>query len=135
MILFWIICALMVLLALWFVLPALLRREPDEQPQESRTASLLIYQDQFQELEADLKNGLIGATQYQQEKEELERRLLAEVPAKDKPSPRSGSKLARNVAYGVAMGIPIAVILFYLAIGNPNMLNTGPANRSNAVVR
>ena|SRR5437870_687999 len=134
MILFWIICALMVLLALWFVLPALLQRE-SEDSQESRTASLLIYQDQFQELEADLKNGLIGAAQYQQEKEELERRLLAEVPAKDKPSPRSGSKLARNVAYGVAIGIPIAVILFYLAIGNPNMLNTGPANRSNAVVR
>src|SRR2546421_1426410 len=132
MLIFWIICALMILLAFWFVLPALLRRNPEPQPDESRDASLLIYQDQFQELETDLKNGLMGEAQYQHEKEQLERRLLEEVPTKKQAPARSRSKLVRSIAYGVAIGIPVAAILFYLAVGNPKAIDIAPSNPSNA---
>src|SRR5262245_53411922 len=106
MIIFWIICVLMVLLAFWFVLPPLLQRESHAHPEALREASVLIYQDQYQELEDDLKNGLIGESQFQQEKEQLERRLLEDVPAKKESPARSSSTLARNVGYGIAIGIP-----------------------------
>ena len=133
MITFWIICALMVLLAFWFVLPALLQREPRQQL--SRDASVLIYQDQYQELESDLKNGLIGEVQYEKEKQQLERRLLEEVTMpKDVPA-KSRSKLARNVAYGIAIGIPIAAILFYFAVGNPKSLENISSKPDNVLTR
>ena len=122
MLTFWIICVLMVMLALWFVLPALLQRSEKKNPDELRTANILIYQDQLQELESDLKSGLISQELHQQDKEELERRLLEDVEtAKNSPS---NSKIGtRNLAYGVALVIPAAAIAFYLVVGNPNAIN------------
>ena len=63
MLMFFILCALFVLLALWFVLPALLQQTPGLNLGEHRTANLLVYQDQFEELAADLRNGLISEEQ------------------------------------------------------------------------
>ena len=74
MLMFWIICALLVLLALWFVLPAFLQQGNQNKNEGPRAANLLVYQDQYQELETDLKNGLIAQEQYQQEKDELDAR-------------------------------------------------------------
>ncbi len=81
MLIFWTMAALMVLLALWFVLPPLLQAKEKQSRDEVRSANLSIYQDQNQELEADLKNGLIDEEHYQREKDELERRLLEDVKA------------------------------------------------------
>src|SRR5207253_2743044 len=124
MLTFWIIAALFVLFALWFVLPPLLQRVEDKNADELREANVLIYQDQYQELAADLKNGLIGQEQYQQDKEELERRLLEDVKAASaRSSSSSPSPATRRLAYGVAAGIPIAAIALYFVVGNPKALN------------
>ncbi|MFS8085104.1 MAG: c-type cytochrome biogenesis protein CcmI, partial [Acidobacteriota bacterium] len=106
------------MLALWFVLPALLQQSKDKTSDAPRAANLLVYQDQYQELEADLKNGLIAQEQYQQEKDELERRLLDDVkPAgADSADP---SPAARKFGYGVAAVIPIAAVALYFIVGNP----------------
>jgi len=122
MLTFWIICALMLMLALWFVLPALLQRSDKKNPDELRAANILIYQDQLQELESDLKNGLISEEQHQQDKDELERRLLEDVEAA-KNSPADSKAGARNFVYGVALVIPAAAIAFYLFVGNPNAVS------------
>ena len=79
MVIFWFSCAMMVLLALWFVLPALWQTGPDAKTDDARTANLLVYQDQLRELAADLKTGLLSEAQYEQDKEELQRRLLEDV--------------------------------------------------------
>src|SRR5439155_20057807 len=85
-------------------------------------ANVLIYKDQFKEMEADLKNGLISEEQYQQDKEELERRLLDDVNAPSSDL-SSSSTATRKFAYGVGMAIPIGVIAFYLVVGNPQGLS------------
>jgi cytochrome c-type biogenesis protein CcmH len=121
MLTFWIIAALFILLALWFVLPPLLQRFENNQGDDMRAANVLIYKDQFQEMEADLKNGLMSEEQYQQDKEELERRLLEDVKVTDLGS--SPSPATRKFAYGVATAIPIGVIALYLAVGNPKALS------------
>jgi len=73
-------------------------------------------------MESDLKNGLVGEEQYQQDKEELERRLLDDVNAPS--SDLSSSPVAtRKFAYGVGMAIPIGVIALYLVVGNPKALS------------
>jgi cytochrome c-type biogenesis protein CcmH len=118
MLTFWIIAALLILFALWFVLPPLLEKSNDHRGDDLRAANVLIYQDQSREMATDLKNGLISEAQYQQDKEELERRLLEDVNAPN--SDLSESKaLTRKYAYGVGMFISIGVIAFYFVVGNP----------------
>jgi cytochrome c-type biogenesis protein CcmH len=122
MLTFWIIAALFILFALWFVLPPLLKKSADSSGDDLRAANVLIYKDQFKEMEADLKNGLVSEEQYQQDKEELERRLLDDVNAPS--SDLSASATAtRKFAYGVGLAIPVGVIAFYLAVGNPKAIS------------
>lgn len=122
MLTFWIIAALFILLALWLVLPPLLQKADNDKTDDMRAANVLIYKDQFREMEADLKNGLMSEEQYQQDKDELERRLLEDVKETDPESP-SPSPATRKFAYGVAMAIPIGAIAFYLVVGNPKALS------------
>lgn len=122
----------MILLALWFILPALLQKTDDAAEVERREANVFVYRDQNRELDADLKNSLIGEEQYQAEKAELERRLLEDVTA-----PQESAAIAKSgntFAYGVALFIPIGAIAFYLIVGNPKGLNpaTAPATIPNA---
>ena len=131
MLTFWIIAALFILLALWFVLPPLLQKADNNQADDMRAANVLVYKDQFQEMEADLKNGLMSEEQYQQDREELERRLLEDVKVTDSGS--SPSPATRKFAYGVAIAIPIGAIAFYLAVGNPKALSPSlPTGESTA---
>ena len=122
----------MMLLALWFILPALLQKPNDAAEVERREANVLIYRDQNRELEADLKNDLIGEEQYKAEKVELERRLLEDVTAIKASA--ATAKSSNSFAYSVALFIPIGAIAFYLIVGNSNGLNpaTAPATMPNA---
>ena len=135
MVIFWIICAFMVLFALWLVLPPLLKSGPSAKGDEARAANLLVYQDQNRELEADLKNGLLSEEQYHQDKEEIERRLLDDVAASEQSQLSLKTAATRKLAYVVAIAIPVAAILFYLAIGNPKALNVGPVTQTNPAAR
>ena len=121
MLTFWIIAALFIVFALWFVLPPLLEKSATDDSDDLRAANVLIYQDQFKEMESDLKNGLVSEDQYQQDKEELERRLLEDIKAPGIESSKS-SRGTRNFAYGVGMAIPVGVIALYFLIGNPKGL-------------
>jgi cytochrome c-type biogenesis protein CcmH len=115
----------MILLALWFILPALLQKPNEAEEVERREANVLIYRDQHRELEADLKNGLIGEEQYQQEKAELDRRLLEDVAAATEAS--AAAKGGNAFAYSVALFIPAGAIIFYLIVGTPKGLNAAAA--------
>src|SRR2546421_712274 len=108
MLIFWIIAALMILPALWFILPALLQKPNDVEDVERRQANVLVYRDQNRELEADLKTGLIGDEQYKAEKTELERRLLEDVTATETSA--ATAKSSNTFAYSVALFIPIGAI-------------------------
>src|SRR5216684_4332879 len=127
MLTFWIITGLFILFALWFVLPPLLEKRVDNNREDLRAANVLIYQDQFKEMEADLKNGLTSEEQYQQDKEELERRLLDDVNA-PRTAARSSSFVTHKFAYGVGLAIPIGVIAVYFAVGNPKGLSPSLAS-------
>jgi cytochrome c-type biogenesis protein CcmH len=125
MLIFWIICALMVVISLWFILPPLFQRDAKTETDEARAANLLVYQDQHRELEADLKTGLLSKAQYEQDKEEIERRLLDDVAATDKT--RSRPMVTRKLGYVLAIALPVAVLLFYLAVGSPRQLDVDPS--------
>ena len=127
MLIFWFICAMMVFLALWFVLPALWQTGSDEKTDDARAANLLVYQDQLRELAADLKSGLLSEAQYEQDKEELERRLLEDV-GDGKAKSSSKQLRSRALAYAIAIAIPVAALTFYFVVGNPKALDPNAVN-------
>ena len=134
MILFWLICAGLVAIALAFVLPTLLERFPkDSEDKERKQANLDIYRDQLSELEADLRNGIISQEQYQQDRDEIERRLLDDastlVQGSKKEPPQA---VGRGAVYAIALGIPVIAVGLYLYLGNAAALS-GAAITTNQI--
>lgn len=130
MILFWLICAAFILIALVFVLPPALQRSADSDQKtedERRQANIAVYRDQLSELESDLKNGIVSQEQYTQDREEIERRLLEDT--KTGTSERKATTTAataRYTAYGIGIAIPLVTIVFYLNVGNPKAIDGPP---------
>lgn len=129
MIIFWLTCGVFVAIALAFVLPPLLERphkdENDEDKQTKKEANIDVYRDQLSELNADLRSGIVSPDQYQQDRDEIERRLLDDVSTADEP-PGKKSKAAvagRAPVYAIALGIPIIAVAMYLRVGNPSALS------------
>ncbi|HLE61684.1 MAG TPA: c-type cytochrome biogenesis protein CcmI [Pyrinomonadaceae bacterium] len=130
MITFWLICGVFILIALAFVLPPLFQTETHAQPDESgsREANITVYKDQLSELEADLRNGIIATQQYEQDRDEIQRRLLEDLAASDiKQLPTKPLKDERVGAYALAIAIPVLAIGLYLKIGNINAQPAQPA--------
>ncbi|MEP6741349.1 MAG: c-type cytochrome biogenesis protein CcmI [bacterium] len=126
MILFWVACAVMVAIALAFVLPPLLAAYADKAIDESKEANISVYRDQLAELEADLRNDIIAKDQYQQDRDGIERRMLEDVSGSRQPANKpSSSSSARGPAYAVALAIPVVAVLLYLQIGNPRSTPQG----------
>jgi len=121
---FWLVNAVLVGIALAFVLPTLLERTKKQERSDSSPAgeaNIDVYRDQLRELERDRANGLVGADQFEQDRDELERRLLDDVAATSVTSRSKGAtRQGRGAAYAIALGLPIIAIVFYLRIGNPN---------------
>src|SRR5688572_21065039 len=123
MIIFWLVCAIFVAIALAFVLPALLQVSPALVDDVGlKEANIAIYRDQISELETDLTNGIVGQEQFDQDRDEIERRLLEDVASSVAVSskPPKPAKEGRVAVYAVALGLPILAVAFYLRIGNPN---------------
>lgn len=134
MLLFWVICVLFVVIALAFVLPPLLDKKADSGEGDRRAANIAVYQDQIAELEADLQNGIISNEQYQQDREEIEGRLLEDVAPKEKRASAKVSALSTNKAplYSVALGLPVLAVVLYLNIGNRQAIHVSRAPASPA---
>lgn len=137
MILFWVICGLFVVIALSFVLPVLLQKDSAtliEVEQERQEANISIYKDQLAELENDLRNGLVEQQQYDQDREEIERRLLEDVSATDNsPAPAVVVKTSQTrIAYLLVLGIPLIAVVFYLKVGELKGLANVPTEAAAA---
>src|SRR3990172_684190 len=110
MTLFWIICAVLLLVALPFLVLPLWRGagKNDTGSNDNEVlrdaANLEILRDQSAELEADLRNGLLSQDAYEQGKRELQTRLLEEVKTTERPviKPRNPAK---------ALAVALAVLL------------------------
>src|ERR1044072_1566628 len=129
MILFWVICALMIVIALMFVLPPALQRSEENivSDDERRQANIAVYRDQLSELEADRLNGIVAEDQYAQDRDEIERRLLEDVTTtRSKKTTGAAPINAHNTAYLLGIGLPLVAIVFYMSIGEPDRI-TNPA--------
>lgn len=137
MMLFWGLAALLVMVALAFVLPALVRRgargadgSPDvaaapAAPSSNRALNIAVYRDQQRELEADQRAGVLTSEQYERARLELERRLLDDVAASETAVVDAAAARPASRAPALVVGIllPLAAVGLYLVVGNPRALS------------
>lgn len=125
MIMFWMIAAVFVAIALGFVLPPLLQPEVADSEDEDLETNVAVYRDQLSELDADLQSGIISADQYQQDRDEVERRLLSDVsvPPETKNETAKPGAPRLGPVYAIAVGIPLVAVGLYYLIGNPNVIS------------
>lgn len=127
MILFWVICAGFIMIALAFILPTLFQPVSETNQEisdlERKQANIAIYRDQLTELKADLQNGIVSQEQFDQDREEIERRLLEDTSAADQAVKPSAEK-SRATAYALALAIPVIAVVFYLKVGSPKAISS-----------
>jgi cytochrome c-type biogenesis protein CcmH len=128
MILFWLICAVFIVIAFAFILPTALQKNEKTQREISddrKQANIAVYRDQLSELEADLGNGIISKDQYAQDRDEIERRLLEDTATAAAAKQKTGAAApaSRSTAYALAVGLPLVAVIFYLQIGNTKAIS------------
>lgn len=118
---FWIIAGIFIVTALLFILPTLLRSKgaQDSSGVEIDEANIGIYRDQLAELENDFRNDILSQSQYEKSKQELQQRLLQDVPKKNVIT-NLAVKKGRNIAtsFILTLAIPLSAIFLYLSIGD-----------------
>lgn len=125
MMLFLALAAAMVLLALALVIVPLLR-----QPGRARLddPALAVLADRLRELETEHRAGTLGAAEYAQAREELERQALQ---TQQQARAEEGANLRVNwgAALATAIVLPLAVAVLYAGVGEPDGIRgrTAPA--------
>ena len=117
---FVVITAVMLALALLFVLPSLLRKEGEAAGVQRDALNLDVLRDQLRELDADLELGAINAGGYQDARRELEHRVVEDVQVNSLQARTSPQQ--RWSALIVALALPIAATLLYSVLGEPKAL-------------
>src|SRR5262249_18477902 len=87
-------------------------------------SDIAVYRDQLDEVERDLRSGLIGETDARAARVEISRRLIAAADAAEfTHSLPIGSPLWRRRAAAIAAValLPLVAVALYLAVGSPQM--------------
>lgn len=127
MIWFVVIAAALVVVALAWLLPPLLRRREDGITAEAQqgASNLAVIRDQLAELERDLASDALSGAQYQQAREELERRVLEEARVSESRAAQPAF-VARRFALALAIAVPLGAAGLYWQFGTPGAISWTP---------
>ena len=137
MIVFWILAVAMAAAALAFLLPPLLRRRTAA-PDARVAANAAVYQEQLDELGAELQRGALTKEEFDRASREVERRIVAEHAAGAAPEPAQHQP-PRAAAIAIAVLLPLLAGVGYWRLGNPLAMDpvvvaaTGEAAQGHAV--
>ena len=114
MVTFWVICALLILVALIIILPSLLAKEAvaDLDRQKINRA---VYEKKLKELERDRENDLIGEEQFEVAISDLKRTLIDDIAGQKEKVLKISNKVLPII---IILLVPIAAILIYLKLNN-----------------
>lgn len=129
MILFWTLCAALLVLAMLFIVLPLWRKSTHSNEVLCDAANLGILRDQSSELEVDLQNGLLTQEAYEQGKRELQGRLLDEVKSTAQPV-KPLHNPAKVLAMVMVALLPLFTVLMYFQVGTPKALLPGATTKS-----
>lgn len=127
MLIFLAVASLMVGAALLILLMPLIGRPTSLRSRVSPAADLvMLYREQMNEVEADVAAGLLPSTRLEEARNELEQRLLTDMPPHSTTDTRVQWHKSRNTAIAVSLSLPLVAGLLYWNLGNPSAL-TGQA--------
>ncbi|HNP27241.1 MAG TPA: c-type cytochrome biogenesis protein CcmI [Nitrosomonas sp.] len=118
---FWIISGIFIVVTLLFIIPTLLKsKNVQEQRVERDAVNITVYRDQLKELERDLENDILTQEQYDQSKQELQQRMLQDVPEMMEQTESKKTNKVMNIAIStvIALTLPVAAVYLYLEIGD-----------------
>lgn len=120
---FWIISAILIVIAIAFILPPLKRRQIVQDA--SREQNIFIAQEQLAELESRFEKGEIDQENYQSIREELEQSLFSDINTsennvKQSTTNISGSKGSLISTAFILLLIPAISFALYFKVGNLN---------------
>ena len=120
MIAFWGGAAVLIALALVFVVRPLLRKNARIGAERDRT-NVSLYRDQARELDADLASGTLNADQHAQARRELETRLLEDTQGQGAQA--GAAQPATRTAFALVALVPIGALGVYTLVGAPLALD------------
>jgi cytochrome c-type biogenesis protein CcmH len=110
------VAGILVIVALgWLIVP--LMRAGRAREVERGASNVAILRDQLAELDADLRAGTLSQAQYDQSRDEIERRVLEEARQQE-GQPTPAARGGPWTAIALAVTIPIAAGLLYLQLGS-----------------
>ena len=130
MILFWSIAATLVVAALLFLLPPLVRRRITA-PDVRVAANAAIYREQLDELSVELQRGALTREEFERASREVEHRIVDEH-AGGAPAP-AVHRPAVVAALSIGLLLPLAVVIGYLQLGSPGALDGVAAGAAHQV--
>jgi cytochrome c-type biogenesis protein CcmH len=113
----WFVFALMTVAAIFAVLWPLSRGSSAP----AGGSEAVVYRDQLAEIDRDVAAGLIGVSEAEAARVEIGRRLLAAADGQRDLPARSNLGLRRASAIVALVGLPIAAVTLYLALGSPRL--------------
>ena len=116
---FWIVAALFLAGALLMLLPPLWRPRAEADVAPAGSLQLAVYRAQWQEAERDLAEGRLAPERAEEARDDIRRRWLEEAPA---AATAAAALPARRTAIALALLIPLASVLTYRALGDPQAL-------------
>ncbi|MEE9327006.1 MAG: c-type cytochrome biogenesis protein CcmI [Cocleimonas sp.] len=118
---FWIITAILLLIAFAFVLPSLLNKHSNLHDGR-REQNIFIANEQLRELEKRFEQGELTNEDYQSTRDELEQSLLSDTTDSDEKLLQSGSKSSWISTLFIALLIPAIAIPVYNKVGNKHYI-------------
>lgn len=128
MIVFWLAASALIACALLLLLPPLLRRRRQAATVSRKATNVAVYRDQLRELEQDLAAGTLSRENYEEAKNEIERRLLDDVREEDEAL--EPGLTGRNAAVFLGAALPMVAFALYFTVGNFPALLPGGAGAS-----
>jgi cytochrome c-type biogenesis protein CcmH len=118
---FWIAAILFTALAVLSVMLPLLRRP--KPAADAAANDLEVYRDQLAEIDRDAERGLIGATEKEEARAEIARRILraAEKAGRARAAAAPGLRLTRIAAFAAVISVPLVSWGIYSLIGSPDL--------------
>lgn len=118
-IVFWCIAAMMLILALLFVLPPLLRRAEPLGTDAGDELNITVHRARLSELEEQFALGSLSEEQFRLARDELQRALLEDVSTPKATTPRSAGTRRWVAAGTVGLAIPLSSVVIYALVGSP----------------
>jgi cytochrome c-type biogenesis protein CcmH len=119
---FVLVAAVLIAVALAWLLPPLIRRDSGAHTRDRVQMNLGLLRDQLADLDTDRARDALSAEQYAESKAELERRVLEETQTEARAAAAAPTG-GRVTAVLVAAVVPIAAVVLYLALGDPGALD------------